>query len=86
MARAHTPCTGDIGTAAIFSMQTSISISLAHTAIRIFYLFLSLPIRALNTIRVSLGGYRALSMALGQTTFHRRENSAGKKRDSTTKQ
>ena len=32
---------GVIGTAAIFSMQASISASLAHTAIRIFHLFLS---------------------------------------------
>jgi len=57
--------TGGIGTAAIF--YASISVSLAHTAIRIFYLFLSPPIRALNTIRVSLTGSRAL----GTVTYNR---------------
>jgi len=51
---------GGIGTAANFSMQANISVSLAHTAISIFYLFLTPPIRALNTIRVSLTGSRAL--------------------------
>ena len=52
--------TGGVGTAAIFSVQASISVSLAHMAIPIFYLFLSPPIRALNNIRVSLTGYRAI--------------------------
>jgi len=52
--------TGGIGTAAIFSIQASISVSLAHTAIRTSYLFLSPPIRALKTIRVSLTGSRTL--------------------------
>jgi len=60
---------GGIGTVAIFFF--AISVSLAHTAIRILYLFLSPPIRALNTIRVSLTGTRDLL-----NTNQERENGA----------
>jgi len=45
---------GGIGAADIFPRQANMSVSLAHTAILIFYLFPSLPITALNTGRVSL--------------------------------
>jgi len=58
---------GVIGTAVIFSIQASMSVSLAFTAIRIFCLFLSPPIRALNTIRVSLTRSRALVLGCKQT-------------------
>jgi len=44
---------GGIRAAAIFTRQASMSVSLAHLAIRIFYLFSSRPITALNTGRVS---------------------------------
>jgi len=45
---------GGIGAADIFPRQANMSVSLAHTATRIFHLFLSRPITALNTGRVSL--------------------------------
>jgi len=47
---------GGVGAADIFPRQAnmSLSLSLAHTAIRIFYLFPSPPITALNTGGVSL--------------------------------
>ena len=45
---------GGIGAAAIFPRQANMSVSLAHTAIRIFHLFPSRPITALNSGRVSL--------------------------------
>jgi len=45
---------GGIRAADIFPRQANMSVSLAHTAIRIFYLFPSRPITALNTGRVSL--------------------------------
>jgi len=48
----------------VFTMQAIISVSHAHTATRIFYLFLTPPIRALNTIRVSLTGSRALVLGI----------------------
>jgi len=51
-------------------MQASTSVFLAHTDIRIFYLFLSPPIRALNTIRVSLTGSKALEL----TALRRKED------------
>jgi len=52
---------GGIGAAAIFTRQASASVSLAPTAIRIFYLFPSRPITALNTGRGSF-----LIQALGR--------------------
>ena len=45
---------GGMGAADIFPRQANMSVSLAHTAIRIFHLFPSRPITALNTRRVSL--------------------------------
>ena len=45
---------GGIGAADIFPRQANMSVSLAHTAIRIFHLFPLRPITALNTGRVSL--------------------------------
>ena len=45
---------GGIGAADIFPRQANMSVSLAHTAIRIFHLFPSRPITALSTGRVSL--------------------------------
>jgi len=45
---------GGRGAADIFPRQANMSVSLAHTAIRIFHLFPSRPITALNTGRVSL--------------------------------
>ena len=45
---------GGLGAADIFPRQANMSVSLAHTAIRIFHLFPSRPITALNTGRVSL--------------------------------
>jgi len=45
---------GGIGAADIFPCQANMSVSLAHTAIRISHLFPSRPITALNTGRVSL--------------------------------
>ena len=51
---------GGIGAADIFPRQANMSVSLAHTAIRIFHLFPSRPITALNTGRVSLTKYRPL--------------------------
>ena len=45
---------GGMGAADIFPRQANMSVSLAHTAIRIFHLFPSRPIAALNTGRVSL--------------------------------
>jgi len=44
---------GGIGAADIFTRQANMFVSLAHTAIRILYLFPSRPITALNTGRVS---------------------------------
>ena len=44
---------GGIGAADIFPRQANMSVPLAHTAIRIFHLFPSRPITALNTGRVS---------------------------------
>jgi len=45
---------GGIGAADIFPRQANMSVSLAHTAIRISHLFSSRPITALNSGRVSL--------------------------------
>jgi len=45
---------GGIGAADIFPRQANMSVSLAHTAVRIYHLFPSRPITALNTGRVSL--------------------------------
>jgi len=45
---------GGMGAADIFPRQANMSVSLAQTAIRIFHLFPSRPITALNTGRVSL--------------------------------
>ena len=45
---------GSVGEADIFPRQAILSVSLAYTEIRIFHLFPSRPITALNTGRVSL--------------------------------
>ena len=49
---------GGIGAADIFPRQANMSVSFARTAIRIFHLFSSRLITALNTGRVSLTNYR----------------------------
>jgi len=55
---------GDIGAADIFPRPVNVSVSLAHTAIRISHLFPSRPITPLNigrvlTIQGELGRWRA---------------------------